>query len=58
MKRVVSYGVDILIRNKEENDINLEEVIVKALEDNGLYVVGVAFIDDLTESYKDELNNL
>ena len=58
MKRVVSYGVDILIRSEEENNINLEEVIVKALEDNGLYVVGVAFIDDLTESYKDELNNL
>lgn len=58
MKRVVSYGVDILIRSEEENNINLEEVIAKALEDNGLYVVGVAFIDDLTESYKDELNNL
>ena len=58
MKRVVSYGVDILMRSEEENNINLEEVIAKALEDNGLYVVGVAFIDDLTESYKDELNNL
>lgn len=58
MKRVVSYGVDILIRNENENAINLEEIITKALEDNGLHVVGVAFIDDLTESYKDELNNL
>ncbi len=58
MKRVVSYGIDILIRNEEENNVNLEEIIAKALEDNGLYVVGVAFIDDLTESYKNEFDNL
>lgn len=58
MKRIVGYGIDILIRNEEENDINLEELIEEALTEKGLYVLGVAFGDDLTESYKDyrELN--
>lgn len=58
MKRVVSYGVDILIRSEKENDIDLEKLIADALEEKGLYVAGVSFIDDLTESYKDYLNNL
>ena len=51
MKRVVSYGIDILIRSNEENNINLEELITKALEEKGLYVCGVAFVDDLTKEY-------
>ena len=58
MKRVVGYGVDIFIRNEKENNINLERLIEEALTEKGLYVLGVSFGDDLTESYKDyrELN--
>lgn len=52
MKRVVGYGIDIFIRNEAENNIDLEELIAEALEEKGLYVVGVAFQDDLTEVYK------
>ena len=51
-KRVVQYSVDILIRNEEENNINLEELIAEALEEKGLYICGVGFVDDLTEAYK------
>lgn len=53
MKRAVSYGIDILIRNEEENKIDLEKLIAEALEEKGIYVLGVAFVDDLTEEYKD-----
>ena len=52
MKRAVSYGIDILIRNEEENRIDLEKLIAEALEEKGIYVLGVAFTDDLTEDYK------
>lgn len=58
MKRVVGYGVDILIRNEEENNINLEELIAEALEEKGLYVLGVQFGDDLTEQYPDVVEHL
>lgn len=53
MKRVVGYGVDILIRNEKENDIDLDMLITEALEERGLCILGVAFQDDLTEEYKD-----
>ena len=51
MKRIVQYGIDILIRNEKENEIDLEELIANALEEKGLCVVGIAFGDDLTEVY-------
>lgn len=51
MKRVVQYSMDILIRNEEENAINLEELIAEALEEKGLYICGVSFTDDMTEYY-------
>ena len=53
MKRVVQYSIDILIRNDEEDAIDLEELIAEALEEKGLYVVGVDFRDDMTTAYKD-----
>lgn len=53
MKRVVQYSIDILIRNEKENEIDLEELIAEALEEKGLYVVGVDFRDDMTSAYKD-----
>lgn len=52
MKRVVQYSIDILIRNKAENEINLEELIAEALEEKGLYVLSVSFTDDMTSEYK------
>lgn len=58
MKRVVSYGIDILIRNETENRIDLEELIAEALEEKGLYVCGVAFQDDLTEAYRRDSKEL
>lgn len=58
MKRVVGYGVDILIRNEQENNINLEELIAEALKEKGLYVLGVQFGDDLTEQYPDVVEDL
>ena len=51
-ERVVQYSMDILIRNEEENKIDLEELIASALEEKGLYVCGVEFNDDLTEIYE------
>ena len=58
MKRVVSYGMDIFIRNEEENNIDLEKLITEALEEKGLYVLGVSFGDDLTEAYKRDCKEL
>ena len=58
MKRVVCYGMDILIRNEEENNIDLEKLITEALEEKGLYVLGVLFNDDLTEVYKRDCKEL
>lgn len=52
MKRVVQYSADILIRNEAENEIDLEELIAEALEEKGLYVLGISFTDDMTEEYK------
>lgn len=52
MKRVVQYSIDILIKNEEENEIDLENLIAEALEEKGVYVCGVGFNDDLTEIYK------
>lgn len=54
MKRVVQYSVDILIRNEEENKIDLENLIVEALEEKGLVVCGAGFVDDLTEVYEEQ----
>lgn len=53
MKRVVQYSIDILIKNDEEDSIDLEELIAEALEEKGLYVVGVDFRDDMTSAYKE-----
>lgn len=53
MKRVVQYSVDILIRNEKENDLYLDDYIQEALEEKGLYILGVSFTDDLTEEYKE-----
>ena len=58
MKRVVGYGVDILIRNEQENNLNLEELIAEALEEKGLYILGVQFGDDLTEQYPDVVEDM
>ena len=58
MKRVVCYGMDILIRNEEENNIDLEKLITEALEEKGLYVLGVLFNDYLTEVYKRDCKEL
>ena len=58
MKRVVGYGIDILIRNEKENDIDLEELIVEALKEKGIHVVGIEFNDDLTEIYKRDYEEL
>lgn len=52
MKRVVQYSIDILIRNKEENEIDLEKLIAETLEEKGLCVCGVCFTDDLTKVYE------
>lgn len=53
MKRVVQYSIDILIKNDEEDSIDLEELIAEAIEEKGLHVVGVDFRDDMTTAYKD-----
>ena len=58
MKRVVCYGMDIFIRNEEENNIDLEKLITETLEEKGLYVLGVSFNDDLTEVYKRDCKEL
>ena len=39
MKRVVQYSMDILIRSAEENKIELEELIVEALEEKGRVIL-------------------
>ena len=58
MKRVVCYGMDILIRNEKENSIDLEKLITEALEEKGLCVLGVSFNDDLTETYRRECKEI
>jgi hypothetical protein len=50
MKRVLQYSVDICIDDNHEYE--LEEMIAKVLETDGLTVFGVAFAHDVTESYK------
>lgn len=55
MKRAVQYSIDILIRDEAENKIDLEELIAEALEEKGLYVLGVSFTEDMTSKYKEEV---
>lgn len=54
MKRVVQYAMDILIRNEEENNLNLEKLIKETLEEKGLYVIAVDFKEDVTEIYNQQ----
>lgn len=56
MAKVKQFSIDILVNGYEDSDY-LEEKITKVLDDFGLYVCGVAYADDMTEYYKDWLED-
>lgn len=49
MARVNQYSVDVVV----DGYVGMEELIVEALDRFGVSVLGVAYADDVTESYKD-----
>lgn len=53
MARVVQYSVDILIENDRQNGIDWEDYIAESLEKEGVCVLGTEFSGDMTEHYKE-----
>lgn len=57
MKRVLAYGMDILVNNNEYTEIELDNKILDTLNKNGIEVLGVEFQNDITDLYKDLIND-
>ena len=53
MAKVNQYSVDVVVNGY----VGMEELIAEALERFGVTVLGVAYADDMTESYKDWLED-
>ena len=56
MKRVLAYGIDILVDDNEYTEIELDNKILDTLNKNGIVALGVEFKDDITDLYKDFIN--
>ena len=56
MKRVLAYGIDILVDNNEYTEIELDNKILDTLNKNGIVALGVEFQGDITDLYKDFIN--
>ena len=56
MKRVLAYGMDVLVNNNEYTEIELDNKILDTLNKNGIEVLGIEFKDDITDLYKDFIN--
>lgn len=54
MAEVKQFSIDILVCGHEDTNY-LEEKIAEAIEKIGITVYGVAFADDMTEYYKEWL---
>ena len=54
-KRVIQISIDIIINENESYDRQMEEDIVNALENQGYAVASIGFVNDMTEDYKDYL---
>lgn len=54
MRRVLQYSIDVKLEDYVDD---MEELIAEGLERFGITVFGVAYADDLTESYKDWLED-
>lgn len=54
MKRIKQISLDIAV-DETVDGVELAEEIANCLEENGYYIAGSAFTEDLTKEYKDYL---